>query len=668
MNNIAEIHEKVYAHLTTSYPDLPFTLRQKNRGGRFDYGYWFTGTDDYLAFSFWAGLDPKNKTPHIFFRIDQYGAATLNFVSYDNEILTKFFTAVSGALRMTQRKRKKTGEGYEHWEKLYENTDYIAVIDNFIENDKKIIDSLISINSNVAESLKPIDTKNFERNKELVAAKRTRVINSAEYKHEWERTKAIYLKSLGLKSIGLFQDISLDFSPTQSDKSKSMTNVVCFIGNNGTGKTTLLRSIVLAFTGSGNTEDEFGGDDTLFNKKSLRNMLSISGVNKEEEGYGRPIYSKRGSVKITYQTRLSDENITPFDSQNKVVLQLDNNTNDIFLTDSLDDVIPSFTNSIDNKYKSLFLAFPQLQSTPNENDKDSQPDRPNINDVISMLNNQPDTRFYKFAKFLVTTQSVVNNEIAKGNKTPPERGFLYAVFDVISDVIDEKIKLHTIIYEIGREDNPIWVKIGENSNPILLELISQGFNNIFGWIGYMMQRLYQVTPTDKKNNFMQTPAIVLIDEIDTYLHISVQQKILAVLVEKFPNIQFIVTTHSPYVLGSIPKDKIKIYVCKKEAESVEIKEFTDFTAYGADIKELSSRIYGIERPVKEIQDEFETLFILLQQFENEPNNNNLADKISIKIARLANILHHADPDLLRAQSDFEMIKILNDMEKEGIAK
>ena len=70
--------------------------------------------------------------------------------------------------------------------------------------------------------------------------------------------------------------------------------------------------------------------------------------------------------------------------------------------------------------------------------------------------------------------------------------------------------------------------------------------------------------------------------------------------------------------------------------------------------------------MKEIQDEFDLLFTLLQQFENEPDNNNLADEISIKIATLANILHQADPDLLRAQSDFAMIKILNDMEKEGI--
>ena len=67
MNNIAEIHENVYAHLTDNYPELRFTLRKINRGGRFDQGYWFTGTDGYLVFSFWQGLDWKKQDPSHFF-------------------------------------------------------------------------------------------------------------------------------------------------------------------------------------------------------------------------------------------------------------------------------------------------------------------------------------------------------------------------------------------------------------------------------------------------------------------------------------------------------------------------------------------------------------------------------------------------------------------------
>ena len=45
--------------------------------------------------------------------------------------------------------------------------------------------------------------------------------------------------------------------------------------------------------------------------------------------------------------------------------------------------------------------------------------------------------------------------------------------------------------------------------------------------------------------------VVLIDELETHLHISLQRKILPFLTEFFPRIQFIVATHSPYILNSI---------------------------------------------------------------------------------------------------------------------
>jgi len=45
--------------------------------------------------------------------------------------------------------------------------------------------------------------------------------------------------------------------------------------------------------------------------------------------------------------------------------------------------------------------------------------------------------------------------------------------------------------------------------------------------------------------------LVMIDEIETHLHIELQRKILPFLTTFFPNIQFVVTTHSPFVLSSI---------------------------------------------------------------------------------------------------------------------
>ena len=48
-----------------------------------------------------------------------------------------------------------------------------------------------------------------------------------------------------------------------------------------------------------------------------------------------------------------------------------------------------------------------------------------------------------------------------------------------------------------------------------------------------------------------TPAIVMIDEIETHLHVELQKRVLPFLTKMFPNIQFIVATHSPFVMTSL---------------------------------------------------------------------------------------------------------------------
>ena len=51
--------------------------------------------------------------------------------------------------------------------------------------------------------------------------------------------------------------------------------------------------------------------------------------------------------------------------------------------------------------------------------------------------------------------------------------------------------------------------------------------------------------------------VVLVDEIETHLHLELQKKILPILTTLFPNIQFIITTHAPFILSSL--DNTVIY-------------------------------------------------------------------------------------------------------------
>lgn len=83
-----------------------------------------------------------------------------------------------------------------------------------------------------------------------------------------------------------------------------------------------------------------------------------------------------------------------------------------------------------------------------------------------------------------------------------------------------------------------------------LNLLSGGYSAIISIITDLIIQMEAV----KFGDYNQ-PGIVFIDEVETHLHVSLQRQILPMLQTFFPRVQFIVTTHSPFVLSSV-KDAI----------------------------------------------------------------------------------------------------------------
>jgi predicted ATP-binding protein involved in virulence len=619
-NNIAHIHEAVYAYLTEDLKDqnLRFTLRVKNRADRISQGYWFTGNDNYLTFSFWQGLDWRNKTPNIYFAININGTSSLDFVCYDDETKIKFFSEVAEALGMRQMEKSRTGEKFEHWVKNYKGTDYIASLDTFLKQDKKIIDAFIKSNDTMKDLFKPIDNDDFINAQKRIDIERKKFKKHIEYKSTYKKVKSIFIKDLRFENISVFNETQyISFHK----------NLTCIIGLNGTGKTSILRALVLAFTGY-NQNESIGLNDPIITAR-LQNLMRISGVNDKNN---REYPKEGGFVEIHYAIENFEEERTDELFRNKVLITINGQEPEFS-----DDTDSDFRNVRDDKYNCLFLAFPQLQgeSNPNVNTNTSNEDYPHLGDAISMLNNKPDNRFDKFANWLRNLENKANAKQVKDGTIPQERILLRTIFEVMSDVTGEQITLNRIAS--GENGEPIWVNIGANNSPILFELVSQGFNNVFGWIGYFMKRLVDITPNNE--DFTQTSGIVLIDEIDTYLHPKWQSSILNVLIEKFPNIQFVVTTHSPYVAGSVPNEKIKIYICEENKMDVSIEEFTEFTPYGADLERLSTRLFKTPDRVKIIGETIEAIDKLIGSRGVEAVKKE-TDLIS-KIGTLPNFMSYA---------------------------
>ena len=116
--------------------------------------------------------------------------------------------------------------------------------------------------------------------------------------------------------------------------------------------------------------------------------------------------------------------------------------------------------------------------------------------------------------------------------------------------------------------------------------LSDGYSSIIDIISEILMRM-----ENKSQKIYDLQGIVLIDEIETHLHIDLQKKILPFLTSFFPKIQFIVTTHSPFVLSSISNAVIFDLETKQRVEdlsgySVEgiVESYFDSDQYSEEIK------------------------------------------------------------------------------------
>lgn len=91
-----------------------------------------------------------------------------------------------------------------------------------------------------------------------------------------------------------------------------------------------------------------------------------------------------------------------------------------------------------------------------------------------------------------------------------------------------------------------------------VEDLSDGLRNAIAMVADLAYRACKLNPHLGVEAAKQTPGVVLIDEVDMFLHPSWQQTILGSLQSAFPKIQFIVTTHSPQVLSTVRRENIRV--------------------------------------------------------------------------------------------------------------
>lgn len=138
-----------------------------------------------------------------------------------------------------------------------------------------------------------------------------------------------------------------------------------------------------------------------------------------------------------------------------------------------------------------------------------------------------------------------------------------AQYSAIEKAVDELLRgtgFRTPHYNISIGDVALIEDRGGNDEAIVVSvsLTSDGIKAAFSLVADIAYRCVRLNPMYGADACKLTQGVVMIDEVDLFLHPAWQQRILPDLRRVFPNIQFVVTTHSPQVVSSVPPESIRI--------------------------------------------------------------------------------------------------------------
>lgn len=172
-----------------------------------------------------------------------------------------------------------------------------------------------------------------------------------------------------------------------------------------------------------------------------------------------------------------------------------------------------------------------------------------------------------FEKYLVA-QKVIFNDIIATKDTQAQlqadriEKWIYKVEDDLRYLFED----NALVLKFNREKQSFEIH-QVNKTPFQFNELSSGFSAImYIYSDLLMKVELKDIAADKLKG------IVLIDEIDAHLHVSLQRRILSFFTHAFPCIQFIVTTHSPFVVQSV--DDAIIYDLSKREQLEDLSAFS----------------------------------------------------------------------------------------------
>lgn len=349
----------------------------------------------------------------------------------------------------------------------------------------------------------------------------------------------MFLKKIILKNFKCLADIELSFECGQPSNRKW----TLILGENGTGKSNVLKSIALITSGSNALGELLGNTDSWirFNETACTIQASLETKKGEEREISLSI--NRG------------DNLSKIISNNQEALRL------------IDDAIEMAER---NYFVVGYGASRRLTSDPFSNFEKSRYGGRSVN-VRSLF----DSSF----SLNPLASWIIDLDYRSGQQG----------IDIVKEALNDFLP-DTSFHSIDKEKKQVMFQTVDGIIP--LEQLSDGYQNMAAWIGDL---LFRVTETFRDHNKpLEARGLLLIDEVDLHLHPKWQRKLIDFISNKLPNFQVVATTHSP--LTAQQADAGELYALKrsKERNVIEIIPFVGSPKTLLVNQLLMAPIFGLE--------------------------------------------------------------------------
>ena len=222
-----------------------------------------------------------------------------------------------------------------------------------------------------------------------------------------------------------------------------------------------------------------------------------------------------------------------------------------------------------------------------------------------------------------------NKDIGELNATlTAVETFMYGLVEVGQKV--------TVEYDFESDE----VVVRSAGHQIPLRLMSSGYRSVIGMVADLAFRMAILNPHLKERAVLETPGIVLIDELDLHLHPKWQWKIVEDLKRTFPKVQFIVTTHAPIIMASC-----------KEGEIIKLDDTEKVinNTYGWLVEDILENVMDSQSRVPAINKKIEQIEALYLKRLNSEINNVEREQLRELEKELKLILPEEDPAVTLAK-------------------